>query len=203
MFRILVVPVLVAIAVSGCSKTEDAKMPQVMDSVAKPTADPAPHAEMAPKNPDLSAANSEVKDSAPQTKNAARKTSEKAKKGTGLVREAHSSTAKDWRNFQVLVKKCETTTTAENKQCLTDARNTYRAWNLNCETLPPEDEAQCTRYVEQWTSALADAPHANTPAVRSGEPNAIPADAGDPSDKERNRDSTKQQAATQQPSKQN
>ena len=201
MFRILVVPVLVAITLWGCSKTDDEKMSKFKDS-ATPTADAASHVEIPPKDRDLSAANNEVKDSAQQTKNAVRKTSEKTKKGNGKVREAHSSVAKDWRNFQVLVKKCETTT-AENKQCLIDARNTYRAWNLNCETLSPEDEAQCTRYVEQWTNPLADAPRADRPAVRSGEPNTIPANAGDPSDKERNRDSTKQQAATQQPPKQN
>jgi hypothetical protein len=122
----------------------------------------------------------------------------KAKKGSGQMRDAHSSTAKDWRNFQVVVNKCDTATAAESKQCLMEARDTYRAWNLNCETLAPEDKAQCTRYIDRWTSALPNAPHANTPAVRSGEPNTIPADRRSEY-KERNRDSTKQQAATQQP----
>jgi len=202
MFRILVVPVLVVLALCGCSKTDDGKTPKFKDSVASPASDAASHTEIAPKDRDLSAAN-EVTDAAAETKNAARKANEKAKKGSGQVRDAHSSTAKDWRNFRVLVKKCNATTTAESKQCLMKARDTYRAWNLNCDTLAPEDKAQCTRYIERWTSALADAPHANTPAVRSGEPNTIPADPGDPSDKERNRDSTKQQAATPQASKEN
>ena len=200
MFRILVVPVLITIALLGCSKTDEG--PKFKDSAASPRADAASHAEIAPKDPDLHAANNGVKDSGPQAKNPARKTSEKAKNGNSQVKEARSSTAKDWHHFRVLVEKCETMT-ADNRQCLMDARNTFRAWDLHCETLPPDQEAQCTTYVEQWTSALADGPHTNTPAVRSGEPNAIPADAGDPSDKERNRDSTKQQAATQPASTQN
>jgi hypothetical protein len=201
MFRILVVPVLVVLALCGCSKTDDGKTPKVKDSVAGPTADAAAHTEIAPQDRDVSAEN-EVTDAAAKTKNAAAKPM-KAKKGSGQMRDAHSSTANDWRNFQVVVNKCDTATAAESKQCLMKARDTYRAWNLNCDTLAPEDKAQCTRYIDRWTSALADAPHANTPAVRSGEPNTIPADPGDPSDKERNRDSTKQQAATPQPSKEN
>ena len=80
----------------------------------------------------------------------------------------------------------------------------YRASNFNCDNMAqPSDKAQCLRYNEEWKSARATQPTGNTAAVRSGEPNPIPADAGDPTDKERNRDSTKQQEASPQPEKQN
>ena len=202
MFRILVAPVLLAIVLFGCSRTDDG--PKFKDSAASmnPVPDAVSHSEVTPPDRDIGA-KGEVKDAAGATRHAARKTSQKMKQASAEATDAPSSTAKDWRNFEIIVKKCDAMGAAENEQCQTDARNTYGAWHLNCETMSPEDKAQCRRYLAQWKSARTDTPHAHTPAVRSGEPNTIPADAGDPSDKERNRDSTKQQAATVQPPKEN
>jgi hypothetical protein len=192
---------LVAVVVCGCSRTDDE--PKFKDSAASVNSvEAASHSEVTPQDREVGA-KGEVKDAADATRHAARKTSQKMKQASAGVGESHPSTAKDWHSFEIIVKKCDAMGTAESEQCQTDARNTYGAWHLNCETMSPEDKAQCRRYLEQWKSARTDAPHAPKPAVRSGEPNAIPADAGDPSDKERNRDSTKQQAATAQPPKEN
>jgi hypothetical protein len=125
------------------------------------------------------------------------------KRASAGVTDANSSTAKDWRHFQTIVEKCDAMQAEENEQCQADAGNTYAAWHLDCDTMSREEKAECRKYLDQWNSAGTDAPHAAKPVVRSGQPNAIPADAGDPSDKERNRDSTKQQAATAQPPKEN
>jgi len=165
-------------------------MSPVPDAVSPP--------QITPQDRDVGA-KGEVKDAADATRHAARKTSQKVKRASA----ADSSSAKDWRHFQIIVEKCDAMRAGENEQCQTDARNTYGAWHLDCDTMSHEDKAQCRRYFEQWKSARTDAPHAPKPAVRSGEPNAIPTDAGDPGDKERNRDSTKQQAATAQPPKEN
>jgi hypothetical protein len=113
-------------------------------------------------------------------------------------------TSKDWSDFQASAKKCDTLMGADKQQCMKNAGNMYRASNFNCDNMAqPADKAQCLKYNEEWKSARATQPQGSTPAVRSGEPNPIPADAGDPTDKERNRDSTKQQEATPQPEKQN
>jgi hypothetical protein len=192
---------LFAVVLCGCSRTDDG--PKFKDSAASANAVPdASHSEVFPQDRDVGA-KKEVKNAADATKHVARKTSQKMKQASAGVADAHSSSARDWRNFEIIVKKCDAMGAAEREECQTDARNTYGAWQLNCETMSPEDKAQCRSYLEQWKSARTDTPYTRTPAVRSGEPNSIPADAGDPSDKERNRDSTKQQAATAQAPKEN
>ena len=202
MFRVLVAPVLLAVVLCSCSRTDDG--PKFKDSAA--AMNPAPDAvsppQITPQDRDVGAKGG-VKDAADATRHAARKTSQKVKRASAGATDADSSTAKDWRHFQTIVEKCDAMRAGENEQCQTDARNTYGAWHLDCDTMSSEDKAQCQTYLDQWKSARTEAPHAPKPAVRSGEPNAIPADAGDPSDKERNRDSTKQQAATAQPPKEN
>ena len=119
-----------------------------------------------------------------------------------IAKEADSTTAKQWGDFQVSVKKCDTLTGTDKKSCLAAARKTYRSSNFHCDTMAPRDKAQCQKYHDQWMSAAgSNTPQGTTPAVRTGEPNTIPANPSDPSDEERNRDSTKQQEASPQPAK--
>jgi hypothetical protein len=113
-------------------------------------------------------------------------------------------TSKDWSNFQASAQKCDTLMGAEKEKCNTNAGKVYRESKFNCNNMAqPADKAQCQKYNEEWKTARATQPQGSATAVRSGEPNPIPADAGDPTDKERNRDSTKQQEASPQPEKQN
>jgi hypothetical protein len=119
-----------------------------------------------------------------------------------IAKEADSTTAKQWSDFQVSVKKCDTLTGTEKTNCLAAARKTYRSSHFDCDTMAPRDKAECQKYHDKWMSAAgSNTPQGTTPAVRTGEPNTMPANPSDPSDKERNRDSTKQQAGSTQPSK--
>lgn len=118
------------------------------------------------------------------------------------IANAADASGNDWSDFKVAAKKCDRLTGAEKKQCMMDAGDKYPASTFNCDTVPQADKAQCQRYNEEWKTARANRPDGTTPAVRAGEPNPIPADAGDPTDKERNRDSTKQQESVPQPQKQ-
>jgi len=98
---------------------------------------------------------------------------------------------RSWSDFKVMVKKCDQLTGAERKQCMADARDTYRTSNYNCESMSQPDRAQCLKYREEWKSAAASD---TTPAVtHTNEPTMTPATPDDPTPSERNRDSTKQQ----------
>jgi len=100
-----------------------------------------------------------------------------------------STGAKSWPEFQSMVKRCNTLTGAEKQQCMTEARDAYHASNFRCESMSGPDKTQCLRYSEEWKSAKA-----NQPAVTHDDnPTMTPANPGDPSASERNRDSVKQQ----------
>lgn len=105
--------------------------------------------------------------------------------------EPHSAGATSWSHFQGMVKKCQALTGDEKKQCMADARNTYRASRFQCESMSGTDRTQCLKYGEQWKDARADQP--NAPVTHTEEPTMTPATPGDPAPSERNRDSTKQQ----------
>lgn len=98
---------------------------------------------------------------------------------------------KTWKEFKVMVKKCDDLIGEQRKQCMADARDTYRASNYDCDSMSQSDKTQCLRYRDQWKSAAASD---SKPAVtHTDEPTMTTADPGDPSASERNRDSTKQQ----------
>jgi hypothetical protein len=100
-----------------------------------------------------------------------------------------SAAAKSWSEFQDMVKRCNTLTGAEKKQCMADARATYHASNFQCESMSGQDKTLCLRYGEEWKTARANqeaVTHDDTPTMTSTNP-------GDPTPSERNRDSTKQQ----------
>jgi hypothetical protein len=100
-----------------------------------------------------------------------------------------SAAAKNWSEFQDMVKRCNTLTGAEKKQCMADARATYHASNFQCESMSGQDKTLCLRYGEEWKTARANqeaVTHDDTPTMTSTNP-------GDPTPSERNRDSTKQQ----------
>jgi len=216
MLRILILPVVLALALCGCSKNEEGSMSKANDSATKASdsaKDTPSNAANAPK--DVAQATpgtaGTVKEASGETKDAAANAGQKAKEGarqaksktTDKAKEARAANAKNWSDFQVMLNKCDALTGAEKKQCIIDAQSAYGASNFDCESMTPQDKVQCREYREQWKSAKAEPSQANAPAVRSGEPNTVPADPGDPSDKERNRDSTKQQATAQQPQRQN
>jgi hypothetical protein len=100
-----------------------------------------------------------------------------------------SATAKNWSEFQAMVKRCNTLTGAEKSQCMADARATYHASNFRCESMTGQDKTLCLRYGEEWKSARANqeaVTHDDNPTMNSANP-------GDPTPSERNRDSTIQQ----------
>ena len=116
------------------------------------------------------------------------------------------TSAKTWKEFQSQVRQCDALTGAQRTQCMADARETYRASNFNCDSLPAADKATCKRYGDQWKSAGASQ-DGSTP-VRSGDSNANnPASPSDPTDELKNRDSRKQEGdasrALPEPQKQN
>jgi hypothetical protein len=101
-----------------------------------------------------------------------------------------STAARNWSDFQSMVKRCNTLTGAEKKQCMADARDTYHASNFKCESMSGQDKTQCLRYGEEWKSARANPP---SDAVTHDDNPTMDSPAGDPAAAERNRDSTKQQ----------
>jgi hypothetical protein len=101
-----------------------------------------------------------------------------------------STAAKNWSDFQSMVKRCNTLTGTEKKQCTADARDTYHASNFRCESMSGQDKTQCVRYGEEWKSAKANQPNA---AVTHDDSPTMDSPPGDPTASERNRDSTKQQ----------
>ena len=101
-----------------------------------------------------------------------------------------STAARSWSDFQAQVKRCNTLTGAEKNQCMTDARDTYRASNYQCESMSGQDKTQCLKYGEEWKSAKANQPNAT---VTHDDNPTIDSPPGDPAAAERNRDSTKQQ----------
>jgi hypothetical protein len=101
-----------------------------------------------------------------------------------------STGARNWSDFQSQVKRCNTLTGAEKKQCMADAREAYRASNFQCESMSGQDKTQCLKYGEEWKSARANQPNAT---VTHDDNPTIESPAGDPAAAERNRDSTKQQ----------
>jgi hypothetical protein len=199
--RIVIVPVVLALALGGCSNKEQA-VNNVVDSPSK-AAD-----SMKATTSDTGVKESgetprEVKETAKETSGVIAKSDQKGKEGIKKTKDVHSVAADNWSDFLATVKKCDALSGAENAQCMTDAGATYRSWNFNCEAMAPQDRVQCRTYSERWNTASATSSKPTAPAVRSGEPNIIPADPGDASDKERNRDSTKQQASVPQLPKQN
>ena len=117
---------------------------------------------------------------------------------SALVSSTEAAAApRSWSDFKVMVKKCDELTGAERKQCMADARDTYRTSNYNCESMSQPDRTQCLRYREQWKSAAAS--DGNPAVTHTEEPTMTPATPGDPAPAERNRDSTKQQGDANQP----
>ena len=116
----------------------------------------------------------------------------------GIVSSTYAAPApRSWSDFKVMIKKCDELTGAERKQCMADARETYRSSNYHCEGMSQPDRGQCLKYREQWKTAAASDPK---PAVtHTDEPTMTPATPGDPAPSERNRDSTKQQEDANQP----
>jgi hypothetical protein len=102
-----------------------------------------------------------------------------------------SAAARNWSDFQGMVKKCNALTGTEKKQCMSDARDTYHASNFKCESMSAQDKTQCLKYGEEWKSAKAN--QANPAVTHDENPTMTPATPGDPTPSERNRDSTKQQ----------
>ena len=113
-----------------------------------------------------------------------------------------SPSGKSWKQFQSQVKKCEAMTGDQQKQCMANAKATYRASNFNCDTLSGQSKTQCEKYGAQWSSASSQDTH-----VRTGEPNVAPTDPADPTDALKNRDSRKQEgnasSSLPEPQKQN
>ena len=111
--------------------------------------------------------------------------------GIGLgLSTAIASDAKNWNDFQAMVKRCNTLTGADKKECMASARDTYHASNFNCEAMSGSDKTQCLKYGQEWKSAKANPPNA---AVTHDDNPTMDSPAGDPTAAERNRDSTKQQ----------
>jgi hypothetical protein len=135
--RILVVPVVLALLLCGCSK--DASEMNSLKASAAEAADSSNDATSRAGN------TAKVKDASAEKKDA-------AEEGTREAKDGHSAAAKDWSDFQVMVKRCDTLTGAENKQCVMDARDTYRASNFNCDTMASQYKAQCQSYSERWKS---------------------------------------------------
>ena len=108
---------------------------------------------------------------------------------------------KTWKQFQSQVKKCDAMTGDQQKQCIANAKATYRASHFDCDALTGQSKAQCQKYDTQWNTASQDT------HVRTGEPNASPADPADPTDAMKNRDSRKQEgnaaSSLPEPQKQN
>jgi hypothetical protein len=134
--RILVVPVVLVLC--GCSK--DASEMNSLKASAAEAVDSGNDATARAGN-------------AAKVKDASLEKNDGAEKGTREAKGRHSAAAKDWSDFQFTVKRCDTLMGAENRQCVMDARDTYRASNFNCDTMAPEDRAQCRRYSERWKSA--------------------------------------------------
>src|SRR4249920_3855030 len=84
------------------------------------------------------------------------------------------TTSKSWKQFQSQVKKCEAMTGDQQKQCMANAKATYRASNFNCDTLSGQNKTQCEKYGAQWSSASQDT------HVKTGEPNIAPTDPANP-----------------------
>ena len=101
-----------------------------------------------------------------------------------------STAAKNWSDFKGMVKRCNTLTGADKKECMANAQDTYHASNFNCETMSGSDKTQCLKYRQEWKSAKANQPN---PAVTSDDNPTMDSPAGDPTAAERNRDSTIQQ----------
>ena len=106
---------------------------------------------------------------------------------------------KSWKQFQSQVKKCEALTGDQQKQCMANAKATYRASNFDCDALTGPSKAQCQKYGMQWNNQDTH--------VRTGEPNATPNSPADPTDALKNRDSRKQEgnasSSLPEPQKQN
>jgi len=111
------------------------------------------------------------------------------------------STSKSWKQFQSQVKKCDAMTGDQQKQCIANAKATYRASHFDCDALTGQSKAQCQKYDTQWNTASQDT------HVRTGEPNVPPTDPANPTDALKNRDSRKQEgnasSALPEPQKQN
>src|SRR6185312_4968124 len=97
------------------------------------------------------------------------------------------ATSKSWKQFQSQVKKCDAMTGDQQRQCMADAKATYRASHFDCDALTGQSKVQCQQYDTQWNTASQDT------HVRTGEPNAAPANPADPTDELQNRDSRKQE----------
>ena len=117
---------------------------------------------------------------------------------SGIISSTYAAPApRSWNDFKVMVKKCDQLTGAEKKQCMADARDTYRTSNYHCESMAQPDRTQCLKYRDQWTSAAAG--DTKAAVTHTEEPTMTPATPSDPAPSERNRDSTKQQEDANQP----
>jgi hypothetical protein len=108
---------------------------------------------------------------------------------TFTINQAHSAPARNFSDFKVMVKRCDALTGSERKQCMADARDTYRDSHFNCDAMSAEDKTQCLRYGQWWKSAATEE---NSAVTHTENPTTMPATADDPAPAERNRDSTKQ-----------
>ena len=93
---------------------------------------------------------------------------------------AAQANAKAWKDFQAQVDKCKMMSGSQRTQCMESLRTIYRSSNFDCATLlSAQDRAKCQQFIEHWdTTQLQNGPM----FVRSGKPNAAPANAPDPTD---------------------
>ena len=112
---------------------------------------------------------------------------------TAMAQDVNSAAAKDWGEFQVMLKKCDGMTGAAKKQCIDDARAVYRASDFKCESMTGADKSQCLKLAQRWEQSPSTGSK-DAPAVHSNDQSATPpSNPSDPTDELRNRDSRKQQ----------
>jgi hypothetical protein len=197
MFKPLIFSLTLVIALGACSKKDDAassasRAPpanavSAAPDAARDTAD-APAQKAAPLD---SASELPAKEAATSTEAVSKKHKKQAANGAhDSAKSARSSLRRQWHEFQAMVDRCDTATSAAREECLTHAKDTYRSANFKCDALAAPQRKNCLEFAERLTNTTADAP---TAAIKHDkEPMTTAPAPGDPRPAERNRDSTKQ-----------
>jgi hypothetical protein len=189
MVRALVLATLSLIAFAGCSKGEERPITRATPAAAS-AQDPAAPSSAANNQRDVVGAQQlRATDGTRQTEVASQPSQHKATEDTAQGKHAQK-TSRTWTEFDALRRRCAKLSETEKQQCILDTRDTYVAWNLNCEDMKGADRAPCREYVAQWNAAKLESATSDTSAVHTGEPNVAPAEPGDTTSEERNRDST-------------
>ncbi len=213
MFKRWSFSLILVVALCACSKKDDSAGKNVQ-SPPTSASDPAKDTSASDNETDLGSKSelASKTDQAPKadlasgssegdrgiSKEAATPTEEKHEKQKKQVDNATHGSAKKstnaamrrrWDQFQTMVNRCDTKTSAAREECLVEARDAFQAANFKCDALGHERRTNCLQFAERWNNSVADAPGA--PVKRAEEPAVTATDPGDPRPAERNRDSTK------------